>query len=443
MRRGYPTPVACGPAGAGLRCLPVTSRRLPVALLLLYVAFVVYGSFFPFDFAYDPGALAHVFEGRPGRLSIPDVVSNVLLGVPFGVLLVWSGLAGASPASRLARVTLLDAALAALVEVGQVFAPGRTSSLADVIAQVAGSLGGLLIVQVLWAGSRRPLGPRLVEAFHRRPVLFVLLALVAVLSADALYPFAVTLDVSTVWGNLKSAQWRPLGSLARAFWPDLIVERLLAYAAVGALAHAALDGLERGPARLLAWAATTGLAVGLEGGKIFIAGRSPDVDTIGLAALGALLGVTVFAALARAEFVRRHAAAWLVEGAVALLVYEELTPFSFVDSASALRARALRIEWLPLASYYGADPQSALFDLGKKIILGAAVGAAMRYASPRPRLGLVLLLAALLEAAQIFQPVHTASTTDVLTIYAGALAGAYLVSRQELSRAGAERRGSA
>jgi VanZ family protein len=53
----------------------------------------------------------------------------------------------------------------------------------------------------------------------------------------------------------------------------------------------------------------------------------------------------------------------------------------------------------------------------------------MQYASPRPRLVLVLAAAALLEAAQVLQPVHTPSTTDVLTVYGGALAGAYLVDR--------------
>jgi VanZ family protein len=201
-----------------------------VVLLLLYVVFVVYGSFFPFDFEYDPHALARAFKGSPGRLSIPDVVSNIPLGIPFGVLMVWSGLAGASLASRLARVALLDAALASAVEVGQLFAPSRTSSRADVIAQVIGSLAGLLVMHGLLAGSRRPLGPRLAAAFHRRPVRFVLLAFAAVLAADALYPFAVTLDVSTVWHHLKSGQWRRMGSFARAFWPDLLVEKLLAYA---------------------------------------------------------------------------------------------------------------------------------------------------------------------------------------------------------------------
>ena len=62
-------------------------------------------------------------------------------------------------------------------------------------------------------------------------------------------------------------------------------------------------------------------------------------------------------------------------------------------------------------------------------MLGAALGAAMRHASPRPRLIRVLALAVLLETAQVFQLTHIASVGDALVIYVGALAGAYLVGR--------------
>jgi VanZ family protein len=53
----------------------------------------------------------------------------------------------------------------------------------------------------------------------------------------------------------------------------------------------------------------------------------------------------------------------------------------------------------------------------------------MRHAWPRPRLWLVLVLGALLEAAQVLQPVHTPAVTDALMIYVGALVGARLVVR--------------
>lgn len=407
----------------------MTSRRLPLVLLGLYVLFVVYGSLFPFDFQYDPDALDRVLHPSPRRVSRTDVVANVLLGAPLGALMTWSGVAGRSPVVRVVSVALAVAALGSAVEVGQAFVPGRVSSRLDVVAQVLGGLAGLLVTRGFLAGSLRARGPWLAIPRRRRPLLFGLLALAGVLAADALYPFVVTLDVSTVWENVKSGQWRPLGTFARDFWPDVLVEKVLAYAALGAVARALLDARSPRVAGLVAWAGATAFAVALEAAKPLIVGRAPNVDGFALAALGGLAGVTVLPALARAPVVRAHARAWLVGGAVALLVYEELTPFTLIGSAAALPDRMARVEWVPFAAYYGANLQSALFDLGKKIVLGGAVGAAMRYASPRPRLVRVLGVAALLEAVQIVQPVHIPSATDVLTLYLGALVGAFLVER--------------
>jgi VanZ family protein len=416
----------------------VTERRLPAVLLLLYLGCVIYGSFFPFELAYDPARIQRFLDHPSPRLhdvdgrrlvSLPDVVSNILLGVPFGLLMAWSGLAGGPLATRVLRVALADAGLAAAVEAGQLFAPSRTSSLVDVITQVTGALAGLLLAHALWGASPRPVGPRLARALAERPALALLLAVAAVLAADALYPYAVTLDVSTVWHSFKSAQWRPLDAVRRAFWPDLLVEKVLPWAALGGLARVALVGVVPARGGLVAWAAGTALGIALEAGKLLIAGRTPSLDGALLASGGALVGVALAPALARAAAGRGRGPGWLVGATAALLAYEELTPFGVLRSVAAVRARMARVEWLPFASYYFAGPQSALFDVGKKLVLGAALGAAMRHASPRPRLILVLVLAALLEAAQVLQPTHIASVGDAVVIYVGALAGAYLVGR--------------
>jgi VanZ family protein len=407
----------------------VNARRLPAVLLLLYLLFLAYGSFFPFHFRHDPDAFARFLAHPiPRRLSLPDVAANVLLGVPFGVLMVWVRWAGASLLGGLARVAVLDALLAAAVEAGQLYVPGRLSSAADVVAQTVGSAAGFLAARALLAGARDALAPGLVRGFRRRPALVLLAVLVAALAADALYPYVPTFDVSTVWQNLKTGQWRLFGGLGRAFWPDLLVEKVAAYAAVGVLLRVALEAWPPVPAAALAWGGAVALAAGLEGAKILIVGRSPNVDTVWLAALGALAGVTLAPAVGRWPLVRRHGAVLLVALAAGLVVYEELSPFSFVGSLAAGRARLPRIEWIPFAAYYGADFQSALFDFGKKLLLGGALGAAMQGAWARPRLVLVAVLAATLEALQIFQPTHIASTTDVLLLWAGALAGAHLLA---------------
>jgi len=409
---------------------PVNARRLPAILLLLYLIFLAYGSFFPFHFRHDPDAFARFLAHPvPRRLSLSDVAANLLLGVPFGVLMVWGRWAGASLAGGLGRVMVIDALLAAAVEAGQLFVPGRLSSAADVVAQVAGSVAGFLAARAFLAAAHDAVAPGLTRGLRRRPVLVVLAVLVAALTADALYPYVPTFDVSSVWHNVKAGQWRPFGSLGRAFWPDLLVEKVLAYAAVGVLARLALVAWPPGAAAGLAWGGAVALAAALEGAKILIVGRSPNIDTVGLAALGALAGATLGPSPGRWPWVRRHGAALLVALAAGFVVYEELTPWSFAGSLAAARERLPRVEWIPFASYYGADFQSALFDFGKKLTLGGALGAAMRHAWARPPLGLVAVLGVLLEALQVLQPAHIASTTDVLLLWTGALAGAHLVAR--------------
>ena len=409
----------------------VTPRRLPAVLLGLYVVFVVYGSLFPFHFEYRPDPLAPILHPFARRVSPTDTVENLLLGAPLGALMTWSGVAGRTLAVRAMSVMLGVAGLSVTLELGQAFVPGRFSSGLDVVAQVLGSLGGLLVADRVLARARRPLWPALSIDREERPLVAGLLAIAAVLAADALYPFMVTLHASDVWRSVQRGQWWPAGAFAQGFWPDVVVEKLLAYAAVGVLARALLAGRSPRVAGLMAWAGATGFAVVLESAKPFIVGRAPSVDGIVRAALGGLVGVTVLAALVRAPLVRVHVRAWLVGGAVALLVFEELTPFSVIASVSDLPDRVARIEWVPFLAYIGADLPWVLFDLGKKVVLGAAVGAAMRYATPRPRLALVLAGAVLLEVMQIAQPVHTPSITDVLVLYVAARAGAYLVARSE------------
>ena len=321
--------------------------------------------------------------------------------------------------------------LSAVLEVGQVFVPGRFSSGLDVVVQVLGGLAGMLVAHRVLARARRPPWPWLSIERHERPLLVGLLVLATVLAADALYPFMVTLHPSDVWRGVDKGHWRPRGLFAQGFWLDVLVEKILAYAAVAALARALLVGRVRAGAGLLAWAAATGFAVMLEGAKPFIVGGVPKVDAVLRAALGGLVGVTALAAVLRAPPVRLHLRAWVAGAAAALLVYEEITPFSVIASASELPDRIARVEWVPFLSYFSSDPPWALFDLGKKIVLGAAVGAALRYATPRPRLALVLAGVALLEAMQIVLPARTPSVTDVLVLSAGALAGAFLVERSE------------
>jgi VanZ family protein len=425
------------PAGAA-------STRAARILLLAYAAFVVYGSFFPFQFRIDLdevqrdlarfwGTLA-LFDARGRRLfSIADLVSNLLLGAPVGMLLVRGRLVGRGLVSRVAGVLAIEAVFAGLVEAGQILAPGRTASVVDVLAQTAGALGGALVVHALGADAARRSEARLAALARERPALLVVAIVAALLAADALYPYAVTLDVSTAWDNLKRSQRQAFGSLARRGWGDLLVERALPYAALVMGVRLALgnpiSGGAGARATARAWLLCTACATALEGAKLFIVGRAPSVDNVILAALGGIVGALAFAPLAGSQETRVRGPALLAWLMGAQLVYRELAPFDWLGDADQVAAKASRIEWIPLASYLHADPQSVLLDLCGKLVWSGLFGAALRAAGVRAPWAWGVGLAAALEGLQVLQRSHVPALTDVLTLGVGTALGAAMLGR--------------
>src|SRR5262245_5011829 len=217
--------------------------RRVLALLAAYCVFVVYGSPFPFRFTTEPRQIRRDFaravvmpfapDGRR-RFSIPDVGSNVLLGVPLGLLLVRSGLLGASGPVQAVGASAIAAAFGLAVEIGQLLAPSRTASALDVLAQTVGAFLGALAARWTPALSRTAIGHRLAEAAQERAALPIAAILTCVLAADALYPYALTLDMSTLRAGVKQVLHAPLHALGGRFWGDLLVEKVLAYAALAA-----------------------------------------------------------------------------------------------------------------------------------------------------------------------------------------------------------------
>jgi hypothetical protein len=298
---------------------------------------------------------------------------------------------------------------------------------------MAGALGGALVVHALGADAARRSEARLAALARERPALLVVAIVAALLAADALYPYAVTLDVSTAWDNLKRSQRQAFGSLARRGWGDLLVERALPYAALVMGVRLALgDPIGGGAgarATARAWLLCTAWATALEGAKLFIVGRAPSVDNVILAALGGVVGALAFAPLAGSQEARVRGPALLAWLTGAHLVYRELAPFDWLGAAHQVAAKASRIEWIPLASYLHADPQSALLDLCGKLVWSGLFGAALRAAGARAPWAWGLALAAALESLQVLQCSHVPALTDVLTFGVGTALGAAVLGR--------------
>jgi VanZ family protein len=410
--------------------------RVRRVALLAWALFIVYGSFIPFRFSVQPGLLHRSLEraeilpspGARADISTPDVVSNVLLFVPLGFLVAAGG--AATPAGARQRRTLvtagaLAAGLAIAIETGQLFAPGRTASLLDVAANVSGALVGAWIARRLAGAGGWPDPGRLVRD---EPVVVAIALVVAAWAADAFYPFAVTLDVSTLAANFRRARWAPFHPGGWGTWPDLLVQRVLPGALLAALLRHLL-GRRRGSTigvAARAWAGTALLATALELGKLFVVGRRPDLGRAVLAAAGAVVGVAGVPPLARWWAARWRPAWALLLLATLLLVHAELTPFRFAGSLPAVASRARHVEWMPFRAYYRAEPEAALFDLWNKLLLSGFLGFAFRAATGRRPAGAAavgLAAGTVLEAAQVAVVGRLPSVSDAIVVALAAWLG--------------------
>jgi len=138
----------------------IHSRKIYFIAGVAYLVFVVYGSLVPLDFRPRPleAAFKEFYNIRYLKLGVAsraDWVANILLYIPLAYL--WLG-----ALTRDGRVFLqaflsivvfcFCAALSVAVEFTQQFFPPRTVSLNDLIAEVLGSIAGIVL---WWASGRR------------------------------------------------------------------------------------------------------------------------------------------------------------------------------------------------------------------------------------------------------------------------------------------------
>lgn len=178
---------------------------------LLYLGFVVYGSFIPFELREYSFELAlERFARIPwlelGAGSRADWIANLVLYIPLAFL----GCASlASPSrsptlllARLVAVLSLCLGVALAVEFGQVFFEPRTVSLNDLLAEALGTLAGL----ALWTFGDR----RLRELWHafvsggRSALAAVIAGYGALYVALALFPFDFVISGAELESKLDS-----------------------------------------------------------------------------------------------------------------------------------------------------------------------------------------------------------------------------------------------
>lgn len=194
--------------------MPEHSQRtpgIPKAALgvfsLLYLVMLVYGTLYPFDRWFVPqgGFLGNFLEADLSNLSRTDMITNVLVYMPAGLL--WTALLARQMrwAAAVVLATVMGTGLSFSLEAVQVFLPFRNSALSDLVLNALGSGLGGAIALVLSAHTRA--GSRLhnfrAHAFMPGAIANIGLLVLALWALSQLSPLVPSLGVSNLREGLK------------------------------------------------------------------------------------------------------------------------------------------------------------------------------------------------------------------------------------------------
>lgn len=382
---------------------------------LVYAVFVVYGSLVPFDFRPIPLDQAWTaFKHAPflvlGVESRADWVANGVLYVPMGALGALALGAGGRLGLAAATSLAVACALAFAVEFAQLHFPPRTVSQNDLVAEVLGSLVGVIGAARLgpwlrrwwlaWQSDTAPVARLALQAYLLGYLLF------------CFFPFDLLVSRQEFASKLASGNWgwlfaQPEGGIngwfrVTLFW---LVELVLAVPiglALGTPSNRTL-ALYRG------LAAGVALGLAIEIGQLFIAsGVSQGASVLSRAAgagLGAWFrtgGAMRGPASLRAALNRHYR--WLAPAYLALLsMAAGWGAHPWAGWGHALESwDALRL--LPFYYHYFTTEAAALTSLGSVAAMYAplAVLAWARSTSPGGAATLAVAIAFVIESGKLF-----------------------------------------
>lgn len=414
--------------------------RVLAASILIYLVFVIYGSWVPLDFS--PVPLADAFQ-RFASLpfadqaieSATDWATNSILLIPFTFLLGFWCRRRFPGCSTLLSVLLAAATgvvLAFFLEFSQIYFPPRTVSQKDVLAlSLGGGLGA--IAQLRWGPLvGQWLGTLWQEEQGRSGLLKALHLYLLVVLLFSILPLDMTVSAVEIYhkwmeGRLVLVPFSGLkGGVAENVY-ELSTDLLL-WLPVGLLL-----AMERRSSSLGTAIHVGLLAIGVELAQLFVYSRVTDITDPLLAALGGGLGgylasreqkLIFFISSRSSNFWYRTWGAWAVTMVVGFWF-----PFDFAVSSALVENAQDMLTRLPFLTLYQGTEFRAINEIIRKIALfipgGLIFGMAVSKSGGSVRVGglLMLMLASIIEVGQLFLPGKVADTTDILLFSLGGWIG--------------------
>lgn len=421
------------------------AKGLQFRLFLLYLLFVIYGSLVPLRYvdrtwidAFD--AFRNIPFLELGIQSRADWVANYLLFIPLTFLASMALNSAGAMSRRLliaGTLVMLAVCLAVGIEFTQLFFPQRTVSQNDILAESLGGMFGVAAHFFLGARSQawfdgfsraqqaQDRGTTLLRSYLFILFVFNVLPLDLTLSPVEIYhkwkegrvifiPFAgITEEWSTsLYGFVTDvAVWVPAGILwalrSRRSFRQILLLGLFAAGSIELL-------------------------------QLFVFSRTTDVTDVLLGVCGVLLGAVLlrrtrpYLPAVTSLFQRQWLTLWMCWAIFVLCVF--WFPFQFNFEGVSGKDILMAFTRMPFYTYYFGSEYHAVNELLRKIgfflpagvILGIA--ATMREGgrssgAVRAHLGLLFILALLVEAGQLALPGKVADLTDVLLEFFGGWLG--------------------
>jgi len=414
--------------------------RVLAASTLIYLVFMIYGSWVPLNFS--PVPLADAFQrfaslpfAEQAIESATDWATNSILLIPFTFLLgLWFRRRFPSCSALLSVIlaAVAGVVLAIFLEFSQIYFPPRTVSQKDVLAlSLGGGLGA--IAQLRWGPLvGQWLGTLWQEEQGRSGLLKALHLYLLVVLLFSILPLDMTVSAVEIYhkwaeGRLVLVPFSGLkGGIAEIVY-ELSTDLLL-WLPVGLLL-----AMERRSSPFRAAIHVGLLAMGVELAQLFVYSRVTDVTDPLLAALGGGLGgylasrerkLLAIISSRSSSFWYRAWLAWAVSMVVVFWF-----PFDFAVSSAPLQNALDMLTRLPFLTLYQGTEFRAINEIIRKIALfvpgGLIFGMAVNKSSGSAPGGLprMLMLASVIEIGQLFLPSKVADTTDILLFSLGGWLG--------------------
>ena len=367
-------------------------------MLLIVVAFILYGSLFPFEYrerSYPGGPVVYLLSTWRDWDHRGDLLSNILLYLPFGFFATYALPARIPGVLRAVLAAAAGTALAAGIEITQFHDVGRVTGMGDVYANGIGAGIGAAAAAAVGASVRWPIIGELAAEPDAAMLLLMFIGY-------RLYPYVPMIDLHKYWHAIRTMLITP------GLPPGEFSRYLITWSFIAAIVYA-LYGLRR---FVLLFPL---LCVAEFLGKTLIIDNTLKLDDVVSAAIAWLLWVAVLSRLP-GKFT------FMTLVFASMVVAERLEPFRFL-------AQPRPFGWIPFLSFMrgsiGVDIQAScqkFYEYGGLIWL-------LNRAGLRMSIGTVLTAALLLltSVAECWLPGRSAEITDA--VMALAIGGAFAVLR--------------